>query len=465
MTDPALDKLKGLRVNKIIYPIVIGIGVIIYMLYSEIKHIDDIEISPIDTIIKTTEWKEFTHDDAKQKYQLQINDTSLSKSKNLRFLLRYHIENSYGEIEQITDTVAFDAFKTNANTNSKYIENAERIANNQINFEFKQSVRSVFSPLDFNWMSLFWLLMAFLMMVIRDFGYMLRLRILTGNELSWSKCFDIIMLWEFSSALTPSAIGGSGIAIFLVNKEGLNVGRSTAVVMSSIFLDEFYFLMMVPLVFIMVSGTALFSVGGAAFTGEALSFTNEFFLFAVVSYIIIFVFTIFLAYGLFGNPRGLKMLLLWIFKLPFLRRWRAGANQTGTDLIISSRELRSKSFGFWLKAFGATIFSWTGRYWIVNILLIGLIGALTGNASYLDHFLIFARQLVMWIMMIISPTPGGSGFAEFVFSNYLGEFIPVGFAVAMALLWRIISYYPYLFFGAILLPRWLRKKFISQRKK
>ena len=47
----------------------------------------------------------------------------------------------------------------------------------------------------------------------------------------------------------------------------------------------------------------------------------------------------------------------------------------------------------------------------------------------------------MWIMMLVSPTPGGSGFAEFVFSKYLGEFLPsAGVAIAMAILWRLISY-------------------------
>jgi uncharacterized protein (TIRG00374 family) len=84
-----------------------------------------------------------------------------------------------------------------------------------------------------------------------------------------------------------------------------------------------------------------------------------------------------------------------------------------------------------------------------------------------DHFLIFARQLVMWIMMVISPTPGGSGFAEYVFTEYLGEFIPVtanletATAVAMAFVWRLISYYPYLIIGAIILPRWLKLKFAT----
>lgn len=68
-------------------------------------------------------------------------------------------------------------------------------------------------------------------------------------------------------------------------------------------------------------------------------------------------------------------------------------------------------FSFWLKTFGATFFSWTARYWVVNAILVAF---WFGRYDWAQHFLIFARQLVMWIMMLVSPTPGGSGFAEFV---------------------------------------------------
>ena len=65
----------------------------------------------------------------------------------------------------------------------------------------------------------------------------------------------------------------------------------------------------------------------------------------------------------------------------------------------------------------------------------------------------------MWVIMLISPTPGGSGIAEYIFGGFLGEFIPIGMAPAMALLWRLISYYSYLIIGAILLPIWVRRVF------
>ena len=81
-----------------------------------------------------------------------------------------------------------------------------------------------------------------------------------------------------------------------------------------------------------------------------------------------------------------------------------------------------------------------------------------------EHFLVFARQLVMWIALLVSPTPGGSGVAEFMFDKFLGEFIPIaGLSVALALLWRLVSYYPYLAIGALVVPKWLNDKFGKKR--
>lgn len=70
----------------------------------------------------------------------------------------------------------------------------------------------------------------------------------------------------------------------------------------------------------------------------------------------------------------------------------------------------------------------------------------------------------MWVILLISPTPGSSGVAEFVFSDFLRQFIPLGLAPALALLWRIISFYPYLFIGAIILPGWLNRVYSKKKK-
>jgi len=310
---------------------------------------------------------------------------------------------------------------------------------------------------EFTMQSVFWLFVSFLLMAFRDFWYMVRIRLLTANELTWRKAFNIIMLWEFSSAITPSAIGGTSVAIFFLNKEGIRIGRSSAVVMVTSFLDELYFILVFPLVLFLIGRTDIFTFGESM--EHRVWYENQFLMFALLGYFLKLTYTIILSYGLFFNPRGLKFLLLWVFKLPIIRKWRPHANETGTDLIATSKEFRNWPLSSWLKAFGATVLSWTSRYWVVNTLIISFFGF--HFLSWDEHIVIFGKQLVMWLMMLVSPTPGGSGFAEYVFKTFLTGMIPVGTGVAMAFVWRLISYYPYLIIGAILIPRWIRKHFFT----
>ncbi|NNC85548.1 MAG: hypothetical protein HKN75_05660, partial [Bacteroidia bacterium] len=175
-------------------------------------------------------------------------------------------------------------------------------------------------------------------------------------------------------------------------------------------------------------------------------------------YLMVCIYIIIVSYALFINPRAIKYLLVKLFSLPLIRRWKHHALDTGNELIIASGELKSKKFWFWWRAFAATCYSWTARYLVVNCLLFAF-AALTLS----DNLLIFARQFVMWIILLVSPTPGSAGIAEVVFPAFLGQFIPLGLAASLALLWRLISYYPYLIIGAILIPRWVRRKLLSKK--
>lgn len=304
-----------------------------------------------------------------------------------------------------------------------------------------------FDSIQWTWSSTFWILISILMMAIRDLSYMVRIRILTDNQISWRHSFDTIMLWEFASAITPSVVGGSGVAIYIVNKEGVGLGRSTAVVLSSAMLDELFYILMVPIIILLVGLSDLFPVEMQLELFGLILGTKGIFL---VGYLFILFLTISITYAIFFRPRGFKWILLKVFNLSFLKKWRTKAAETGDEIIITSKELKDKPFSFWLKAFIATFFSWTARYWVVNFIILAFV-------LVDEHMLIYARQLVMWVIMLISPTPGGAGLAEIAFEGFLAEFIPLGLASAIALLWRLVSYYPYLIIGSIVLPRWIKR--------
>ena len=183
----------------------------------------------------------------------------------------------------------------------------------------------VLSKLFFTWKAALWLFVAWLCMICRDLGYMIRIRILSDKSLTWRQAFRVIMLWEFTSAITPSTVGGTAVAVVFLHKEGMTVGKSTAVVLATSFLDELYFVIMFPLMLFIVGKTALFTT---SLQGTGISFLNELALFAGIGYTIIFLWVVLVGYGLFFNPEGISKLINKIFSLPIIRRWKEAAGKS-----------------------------------------------------------------------------------------------------------------------------------------
>jgi len=315
-----------------------------------------------------------------------------------------------------------------------------------------------YKQIQWSWHSTFWIGMALLMMVIRDYAYMIRIRVLTDNHLTWRNAFNVIMLWEFSSAVAPAILGGGFIfAIFIINREKVNMGKSITAVMFTSFLDGVFLAVMAPLVYFVVGKENLFSSIDPA-SLQQMAFGKGFYYSFWTIYGIIVAYKLFVAYALFVNPRFIKWLLIRIFSLPFLKKWKQQALTTGNQLVIASAGLQKENLRYWLISLAATFASWTARYSIVNCIILAF------NNDGVNNLVIYGRQVVMGIIMLGSPTPGGSGLAEFIFSDFLGEFIPLGLAASLGLLWRLISYYPYLFIGAVILPRWVRKRLMKPHK-
>lgn len=311
----------------------------------------------------------------------------------------------------------------------------------------------VFSKMDWTYQTLAWLVVAMSMMLVRDAAYIYRIKVLANQEYTWKQAIRTIFLWEFASAATPSIVGGAPIAIFILNKEGINLGKSTAIVLITAFMDELFFLTVVPIIFFLVQQADLFpQATNILLFGKSLSPVSIFW----TSYGIIAFYCMFIAFGLFISPKGLKKLLSFVFQISFLNKWKEGAERTGDEMIMASAEIKQMSFSYWVKTFIATYFAWTARYWVINFLILSVL--------FTDqHLLIYGRQLVMWIIMLISPTPGGSGIAEIAFSKYFSDFIPIGFESALALAWRLISYYPYLIIGVIILPQWVKRVYLKRK--
>ncbi|MFM9055826.1 MAG: lysylphosphatidylglycerol synthase transmembrane domain-containing protein [Bacteroidota bacterium] len=313
-----------------------------------------------------------------------------------------------------------------------------------------------FSAVEWTGTSTLWILLAVVSVVIRDWAYMVRIRVLTDQHLDWRRAFVVIMLWEFSSALAPGMLGGGFLfAIFILNREGINMGRSITAIMNSSFLDGIFLAVMAPLVYYTAGKSALFS-------GVQLHTTvgNSIFITFWAVYFLILAYKLFVAYALFVNPHLVRKLLLALFSVPLLKRWKHHANETGEQLVIASQGLKGQNRSYWMWSIGTTFASWTARYSIVNCILHAF-----DTTTPINDYVVYGKQVIMGIIILLSPTPGGSGLAEIMFGSFLGEFITQGLSSTLSMLWRMLSYYPYLFIGAILLPRWIRKYIKVERLK
>ena len=305
---------------------------------------------------------------------------------------------------------------------------------------------AVFFSFNFTIFSALFILLAFVLMMLRDFGMMWRFRHLTDNDLSWKQAFHINVLSEFTSAVTPAVVGGSSLVVIFLVKEGINAGRSTTIMFVNLLLDELFFLVVCPLVFLFIPLEQLFNSSSVIVSTFAVVFSGL--------YVTRLLWTSIMFIGIFKRPSWIRNIMLTLFKLPVLRRWYSNVDQLTSNLIQASKDIGNRTYSFWLKAFGMTLITWSARFLVVNAVFMAF------NPVNINHLVVFARQLILWVYMVVSPTPGGSGVTEYAFKEYYSDvFSSASAVIFVTLIWRLISYYLYLLLGLLVIPNWIKKSF------
>jgi uncharacterized protein (TIRG00374 family) len=290
-----------------------------------------------------------------------------------------------------------------------------------------------------------WLLAAVLSVFTRLLFYAYRLIVLSNYELSWRRAIQVVILWEFSSAISPGVVGGTAAALLLLAREkNINTGKGTAIVLATSFLDVLFYVLAVPVLALWVSRVDAIppSIGFLTETVIWNYFTTIYFIFLG--------WTIVLGFGLFFKPQGIAHLVLLFTTISFLKRFRDKVEKWGHNLILAAEAFRHESLWHWSKAFCGTSLAWISRFILVNCLILAL-----GNGYAVAE--IFAKQLVMWAALMIPATPGAAGMAEWLFSGFMDGYFPnAQITNTAAFIWRLLSYWPYLFAGLIVFPIWYK---------
>ena len=92
------------------------------------------------------------------------------------------------------------------------------------------------------------LIISILTVAIRDVAYIYRMWMLTDHKLAWWRCFEVVMLWEFGSSVTPASVGGI-TAIYVLSKERLSFGKGAAIVLLCSYMDNIAFVVVFTTLF------------------------------------------------------------------------------------------------------------------------------------------------------------------------------------------------------------------------
>jgi uncharacterized membrane protein YbhN (UPF0104 family) len=297
------------------------------------------------------------------------------------------------------------------------------------------------------------ILLALAVFAARFAGYIFRIRSITNNQLTWTNSLYVIILWEFASAVTPSVVGGTAVAVFILWKEGIKPGKAIGYVLLTAIFDNLFFVLAAPItLFLGVENIFPVSSDTSTFVEDSLG--ALFFL----SYGLIALYTFIMVFALLINPRAFQWVLLKITSIKYLRKWRYAAYERGTEMIMASEQLKGMGTKFWIYLSLSTIFIWSSRYLLLNFLM-----ASFTKITMSEHVLIFGKQIILWVVMLISPTPGSSGTAEAIFPAFFGSHLG-DYTIIVNVLWRMFTYYPYLFLGAFFLPRWINRVFFTSKK-
>ncbi len=306
-----------------------------------------------------------------------------------------------------------------------------------------------FRKIEWDFHTYFWIGMAVLIYIARHFFISARLRLLSGFEFSWKKAVELIFIWEFSSSVSPTSFGGSAVALYFLSHEKLQTSKSITLVIYTVVLDSLFFLLSLPLL--------VFTIGPLVFRPGLTSFwegDNHLYIFALI-YVGMLFYTAFFFYGLFLHPENIKKTLHWLANRKILKRFKQGLIRVGNNVVLASHELGSQKITYHLKAFFYTGAAWFLRFFVINLLIIAF--SSVSITDLISQIIIYARSQNLYVETSFTPTPGSTGFAEYLFSGFFHDYIPVGLALVIAIIWRLITYYSYLFAGIIIVPNWITK--------
>jgi len=283
-------------------------------------------------------------------------------------------------------------------------------------------------------------LIAILLNVLYWFLWGARMKVLANAmdkniKISLWKSTKIVIANLFLACITPSMAGGEPVRIYLLNKNGMTIGCSTATVLGERLIDAIFILILVPI--------ALFIFKGVKDLGMvSLGLTVSVIIFIIL--VLLFIYSII-------KPNKIKSFLIYLSKK--LRRFSKKESQSRSIQKINYEvdEFHKGMYCFsghskkpLVLASVLTVMFWSVGFLIPSFVLMGL---------GLPPFFIesYAAQIILLVIIMLPLTPGSSGVAEISLYGLYGVLIgtsPGSLIGVFIILYRLITFHMNLIVGA-----------------
>ncbi|NND70747.1 MAG: flippase-like domain-containing protein [Rhodothermales bacterium] len=270
-----------------------------------------------------------------------------------------------------------------------------------------------------------------------------RLRYISHRTIRFRTAVRGQIAWDFFSSVTPSVIGGGPLAALYISKnQKIPVGIATACLLYAMFLDQLFFALTVPALFVASLYLPVFpkSIGAIGAATLATYFT------AILIWVMAF------GYLTLVRPDLFARLTRWVFRFKLLSRFKSKIDSALDELQGRAEIIRKEKWPFFVNGFAITILTWAARYLLIVLVIVSVF-------PQVDVLMVVIRNAMMTLGSLILPTPGGSGGIEGLYAIFIGSLIPKATVAPTLIAWRFLGYYMFILMGAYITLHQVQKLF------
>ncbi|HRK73055.1 MAG TPA: lysylphosphatidylglycerol synthase transmembrane domain-containing protein [Rhodothermales bacterium] len=274
-----------------------------------------------------------------------------------------------------------------------------------------------------------------------------RIKFVSHGRIPFVPALRTQLVWDFYANITPSVIGGTPFAALYMNKDQrIPLGEASGIMMFLMLLDQIWFAVSI----LIMLGASMFVEIIPASVGIIGEGAISLYFLAIMSWAAIF------AYATLVRPQILEWLVLKLFSLRFLSRFKARADREMEALQARAAIIRKEKPMFFVKGVLMTASLWVCRYFLLLFVVMSI------TEVYNPVQIIF-RAMAILLSYIIMPTPGGAGGIEAAYTVFMTPLLGAAYVAPTLFAWRFIGFYMFIIIGVFLTAKTMRDQSVRKQ--